>query len=93
MSNAMLNDSSAQSAVREIQIRDALKEAMTEEMVLDERVFLVGEEVGHYNGAYKCSKGMLEQFGSKRVIDAPIAETGFAGIGIGAAMAGLRPIV
>ena len=58
MPNAMLNDTSAQSAVREIQIRDALKEAMTEEMVRDERVFLVGEEVGHYNGAYKCSKGM-----------------------------------
>ena len=93
MPNAMLNDSSAQSAVREIQIRDALKEAMTEEMVRDESVFLVGEEVGNYNGAYKCSKGMLDQFGPKRVIDAPIAEAGFAGIGIGAAMAGLRPIV
>jgi len=93
MPNAMLNNSSDQSAVREIQIRDALQEAMTEEMVRDERVFLVGEEVGNYNGAYKCSKGMLDQFGPKRVIDAPIAETGFAGIGIGAAMAGLRPIV
>jgi pyruvate dehydrogenase E1 component beta subunit len=71
--------------VREIMIRDALREAMTEEMVRDENVFLVGEEVGSYNGAYKCSKGMLEQFGAKRVIDAPIAENGFAGIGIGAA--------
>lgn len=79
--------------MRDIQIRDALQEAMTEEMVRDERVFLVGEEVGSYNGAYKCSRGMLDQFGPKRVIDAPIAETGFAGIGIGAAMAGLRPIV
>lgn len=79
--------------MREIAIRDALKEAMTEEMVRDSRVFLVGEEVGAYNGAYKCSKGMLEQFGSKRVIDAPIAECGFAGIAIGAAMVGLRPIV
>jgi pyruvate dehydrogenase E1 component beta subunit len=66
---------------------------MTEEMVRDERVFLVGEEVGGYNGAYKCSRGMLEQFGPKRVIDAPIAENGFAGLGVGAAMAGLRPIV
>jgi len=93
MSNAMLNDSDNQSAVREIQIRDALREAMTEEMVRDESVFLVGEEVGGYNGAYKCSKGMLEQFGPKRVIDAPIAENGFAAIAIGAAMAGLRPIV
>ena len=79
--------------MREIPIRDAIKEAMTEEMVHDERVFLVGEEVGAYNGAYKCSKGMLEKFGAKRVIDSPIAETGFAGIGIGAAMMGLRPIV
>ena len=79
--------------MREIAIRDALREAMTEEMVRDERVFLVGEEVGSYDGAYKCSRGMLEQFGAKRVIDAPIAENGFAGIGIGAAMAGLRPIV
>jgi pyruvate dehydrogenase E1 component beta subunit len=93
MSNAMLNDTQNQPAVREIQIRDALQEAMTEEMVRDERVFLVGEEVGGYNGAYKCSRGMQEKFGAKRVIDAPIAENGFAGIGIGAAMAGLRPIV
>lgn len=93
MSNAMLNDSDSQTAVREIQIRDALREAMTEEMLRDERVFLVGEEVGGYNGAYKCSKGMLDQFGAKRVIDAPIAENGFTAIGIGAAMAGLRPIV
>jgi pyruvate dehydrogenase E1 component beta subunit len=80
-------------AVREVAIRDALREAMTEEMVRDERVFLVGEEVGGYNGAYKCSRGMLEQFGPRRVIDAPIAENGFAGLGVGAAMAGLRPIV
>lgn len=79
--------------MREIAIRDALKEAMTEEMERDSRVFLVGEEVGSYNGAYKCSKGMLDQFGPQRVIDAPIAENGFAGFGIGAAMCGLRPIV
>lgn len=81
------------SEVREIAIRDALKEAMTEEMERDPRVFLVGEEVGAYNGAYKCSKGMLDKFGAKRIIDAPIAENGFAGVGIGAAMSGLRPIV
>lgn len=78
---------------REIAIRDALREAMAEEMRRDERVFLVGEEVGAYNGAYKASRGMLDEFGPARVIDAPIAEAGFAGLGIGAAMAGLRPIV
>ena len=79
--------------MREIAVRDALREAMTEEMDRDSRVFLVGEEVGAYNGAYKCSRGMLERFGPKRVVDAPIAENGFSGIGIGAAMVGLRPIV
>ncbi|MDB4941732.1 MAG: Pyruvate dehydrogenase component beta subunit [Labilithrix sp.] len=66
---------------------------MIEEMERDERVFLMGEEVGHYQGAYKVSEGMLEHFGEKRVIDTPIAESGFAGIGVGAAMVGLRPIV
>ena len=79
--------------MREIQIRDALKEAMTEEMRLDDKVVLLGEEVGAYNGAYKCSRGMLDEFGPKRIIDTPIAENGFAGVGIGAAMVGLRPIV
>jgi pyruvate dehydrogenase E1 component beta subunit len=79
--------------MREIAIRDAIREAMSEEMRRDENVFLVGEEVGSYNGAYKCSKGMLDEFGAKRVIDAPIAENGFAGAGIGAALLGLRPIV
>lgn len=79
--------------LREIPIRDAIREAMSEEMRKDDRIFLVGEEVGGYNGAYKCSRGMLEEFGPNRVIDAPIAETGFSGIGIGAAMMGLRPIV
>jgi pyruvate dehydrogenase E1 component beta subunit len=78
---------------REIAIRDALKEAMSEEMERDDRVFLMGEEVGAYNGAYKCSKGLQEKFGEKRVIDTPIAENGFAGVGIGAAMVGLRPII
>ena len=79
--------------MREIPIRDAIREAMTEEMERDERVFLVGQEVGAYNGAYKCSRGMLEHFGPKRVIDSPIAENGTSGIGIGSAMMGLRPIV
>ena len=79
--------------MREIQIRDALCEAMSEEMRRDGNVFLMGEEVGAYNGAYKCSKGMLEEFGSRRVIDTPIAECGFTGVGIGAALTGLRPII
>lgn len=78
---------------RVINLREALKEAMSEEMRRDPNVFLMGEEVAQYNGAYKVSKGMLDEFGSKRVIDTPIAELGFAGIGVGAAMNGLRPIV
>ncbi len=78
---------------RELALRDALNEAMKEEMRRDELVFLMGEEVAQYNGAYKVSKGMLDEFGPKRVIDTPIAELGFAGIGVGAAMNGLRPIV
>lgn len=79
--------------MRELSYREALREAMGEEMERDERVFLMGEEVGHYNGAYKVSQGLLEQFGERRVVDTPIAETGFAGVGIGAAMVGLRPII
>jgi pyruvate dehydrogenase E1 component beta subunit len=79
--------------MRTLRFRDALREAMIEEMERDDRVFLMGEEVGHYEGAYKVSEGMLAKFGDKRVIDTPIAEGGFAGIGIGAAMVGLRPIV
>jgi len=78
---------------RILTLRDALNEAMSEEMRRDETVFLMGEEVAEYNGAYKVSKGMLEEFGPRRVIDTPIAELGFAGIGVGAAINGLRPIV
>lgn len=78
---------------RIITLRDALNEALKEEMRRDESVFLMGEEVAEYNGAYKVSKGMLDEFGPKRVIDTPIAELGFAGIGVGAAMNGLRPVV
>ncbi|MCB0650409.1 MAG: pyruvate dehydrogenase complex E1 component subunit beta [Saprospiraceae bacterium] len=74
-------------------LRDALNEAMSEEMRRDENVFLLGEEVAAYNGAYKVSKGMLDEFGPKRVIDTPITELGFTAIGVGAAMNGLRPIV
>lgn len=79
--------------MREIQFREALREAMSEEMRRDERIFLMGEEVADYDGAYKVSQGMLAEFGAKRVIDTPISELGFAGIGIGAAMNGLRPII
>lgn len=79
--------------MREIQFREAICEAMTEEMRRDESVLLLGEEVAEYNGAYKASKGMLDEFGPRRVIDTPIAELGFAGIAVGAAMNGLRPVV
>lgn len=78
---------------RTLTLRDALNEAMSEEMRRDPDVFLMGEEVAEYNGAYKVSRGMLDEFGPERVIDTPIAELGFAGIGVGAAMNGLRPIV
>lgn len=78
---------------RIIQFREALREAMSEEMRRDPRVFLMGEEVAEYDGAYKVSQGMLAEFGAERVIDTPIAELGFAGIGVGAAMNGLRPII
>jgi pyruvate dehydrogenase E1 component beta subunit len=76
-----------------LRYREAVKAAMVEEMERDDRVFLIGEEVGHYQGAYKVSEGMLERFGERRVIDTPITESGFSGISIGAAMVGLRPIV
>ena len=79
--------------MRTIQFREALREALSEEMRRDERVFLMGEEVAEYNGAYKVSQGMLDEFGAERVIDTPIAELGFAGIGVGAAMNGLRPVI
>jgi pyruvate dehydrogenase E1 component beta subunit len=79
--------------MRSIQFREALREAMSEEMRRDNSVFLMGEEVAEYNGAYKVSQGMLDEFGSERVIDTPIAELGFAGIGVGASMNGLRPII
>ena len=78
--------------MKELAFREALREAMQEEMRADERVFILGEEVAEYNGAYKVTQGMLDEFGAKRVIDTPIAELGFAGIAVGAAMNGLRPI-
>src|SRR5918999_2193178 len=76
-----------------ITIREALNQAMREEMRRDDGVFLMGEEVAAYQGAYKVSKGLLEEFGDKRVIDSPITELGFAGLGVGAAMVGLRPVI
>jgi pyruvate dehydrogenase E1 component beta subunit len=79
--------------VKEVRYREALRMGMAEEMDRDERVFILGEEVGHYQGAYKVTEGLLERFGEKRVIDTPITESGFSGIAIGAAMVGLRPIV
>ena len=79
--------------MREIQFREALREALSEEMRRDKSVFLMGEEVAEYNGAYKVSQGMLDEFGPERVIDTPIAELGFTGIGIGASMNGLRPVI
>ena len=79
--------------MREIQFREALREAMSEEMRRDKSVFLMGEEVAEYNGAYKVSQGMLDEFGPERILDTPITELGFAGLGIGAAMNGLRPII
>jgi pyruvate dehydrogenase E1 component beta subunit len=74
-------------------VREALNEAMSEEMEANPKVFVLGEEVAQYNGAYKVTKGLLDRFGEKRVIDTPITESGFAGLAVGAALAGLHPIV
>ena len=74
-------------------VREALREAIAEEMRRDPSVFLIGEEVGQYQGAYKISQGLLEEFGEKRVVDTPITEYGFTGLAVGAAFAGLKPIV
>lgn len=79
--------------MRTIQFREALREAMVEEMLRDERIFVMGEEVAEYNGAYKVTEGMLAQFGPDRVIDTPISELGFAGIGVGASMGGCVPVI
>src|ERR1043165_7428271 len=86
-------ETAGDSGKREITFREALREAMSQEMRRDKRIFLLGEEVAQYQGAYKVSQGMLEEFGPKRIIDAPISENGFAGLAVGAAMYGLRPII
>ena len=80
-------------ALKQMTVREALREAMSEEMARDDTVFLMGEEVGEYQGAYKISQGLLDKFGPRRIVDTPISEMGFAGIGVGAAFGGLRPIV
>lgn len=79
--------------MRELQLREAIREALQEEMRRDSNVYLMGEEVAEYNGAYKVSQGMLDEFGPERVIDTPISEMGFAGVGVGSAMVGLRPVI
>jgi pyruvate dehydrogenase E1 component beta subunit len=79
--------------MQEVELREALRQAIDEEMARDPSVFVIGEEVAEYNGAYKVTKGMLDKWGDKRILDTPISELGFAGLGIGAAMCGLRPIV
>jgi pyruvate dehydrogenase E1 component beta subunit len=80
-------------ATQIVEMREALRQALDEEMARDERVFIMGEEVAEYNGAYKVTKGMLDKWGPKRVVDTPISELGFAGLGVGAAMTGLRPVI
>ena len=79
--------------MKTVQFREAICEAMSEEMRRDQTIYLMGEEVAEYNGAYKASKGMLDEFGSERVIDTPISEAGFAGVGVGSTMVGSRPII
>ena len=79
--------------MREITLRDALREALDEELKRDDTVLIMGEEVAEYNGAYKITKGLLDKWGNKRIIDTPICEEGFSGLAIGAAMTGLRPVV
>ncbi|GAB4553189.1 MAG: pyruvate dehydrogenase complex E1 component subunit beta [Phycisphaerales bacterium] len=91
--DAQIADLPSREGDRVIQFREAIREAMSHEMRRDKRVFLMGEEVAEYNGAYKVSEGMLDEFGADRIIDTPISENGFAGLAIGAAMYGLRPII
>lgn len=82
-----------ESGIKEYTVREALNEALAEELELNPKVFILGEEVAQYNGAYKVTKGLLDRFGEKRVIDSPITESGFCGLTVGAALAGLHPVV
>ena len=83
----------ASAGTKEYTVRDALNEALTEELEANPKVFVMGEEVAQYNGAYKVTKGLLDRFGEKRVIDTPITESGFAGLAVGSALSGLHPVV
>lgn len=83
----------ASSGVKEVTVRDALNEALAEELERNDKVFILGEEVAQYNGAYKVTKGLLDRFGDRRVIDTPITESGFCGLAVGAALSGLHPVV
>src|SRR5262249_3851731 len=91
--NALATEAEYAGKTTTITVREALRDAMAEEMRRDDTVFLMGEEVAEYQGAYKVSQGLLQEFGARRVIDTPITEQGFAGLGVGAGFAGLRPIV
>jgi pyruvate dehydrogenase E1 component beta subunit len=83
----------ASGGVKEMTVREALNEALAEELELNPKVFVLGEEVAQYNGAYKVTKGLLDRFGDQRIIDSPITESGFTGLTVGAALAGLHPVV
>lgn len=83
----------SESGTKDYTVRDALNEALAEELEREEKVFVLGEEVAQYNGAYKVTKGLLDRFGEKRIIDSPITESGFCGLTVGAALAGLHPVV
>lgn len=85
--------SDAPSGVKEYTVREALNEALAEELEANDKVFILGEEVAQYNGAYKVTKGLLDRFGDRRVIDTPITESGFCGLAVGAALSGLHPVV
>lgn len=85
--------SEAPAGTKEYTVRDALNEALVEELEANDKVFLLGEEVAQYNGAYKVTKGLLDRFGERRIIDTPITESGFAGLAVGAALSGLHPVV
>lgn len=83
----------ASAGTKDYTVRDALNEALVEELEADDRVYVIGEEVAQYNGAYKVTKGLLDRFGERRIIDTPITESGFAGLAVGSALSGLHPVV
>jgi pyruvate dehydrogenase E1 component beta subunit len=93
VSGVQIRGYAKESGTKEMTVRDALNEALAEELELNPKVFVLGEEVAQYNGAYKVTKGLLDRFGDKRIIDSPITESGFCGLTVGAALAGLQPVV